>query len=740
MQKLVLFVALSVLSTACAVPETAGRDAELAAWEQQAANVTIVRDTWGIPHVFGKTDADAVFGVIYAQAEDDFRRIETNYLNSMGRLAEAEGESAIYRDLRMKIFIDPVEMKAKYEDSPAWLKALMTAWADGLNYYLHTHPNVQPRVIRRFEPWMALTFSEGSIGGDIEQVNLAQLEAFYSTPRSQGPTTGSPAARMHTPPSIDHDVADLEPSGSNGIAIGPSNTASGKALLLINPHTSFFFRAEAQMVSEEGLNAYGALTWGQFFVYQGFNDRAGWMHTSSSVDNIDEYLETIVKKGNALFYSSGTQQRALKATKITVPYRTATAMAQKEFTVYRTQHGPIVREADGKWVSVRLMEEPVKALTQSYSRTKARNYKAFRETMELHTNSSNNTIYADADGTIAYFHSNFIPKRNPKFDWTRPVDGSDPATEWDSVLSIDETPGVVNPASGWVYNTNNWPWSASGPNSPKKENFPAYVDSGSENARGLHAIRLLDGQKGFTLDSLVLAAYDGYLPWFEKTIPAVVKAWDRAQGASALKTKLADPIAVLRGWDLRWSAASAATTLAHFWGDEITRLAGAEARKLNLPTDEYIASKAPDEQLLQALATVTATLAQDFGSWKTPWGDVNRFQRLTGDLVQPFHDAKPSLPVGFTSGRWGSLASFGARRYPSTKRLYGTSGNSFVAVVEFGDRVRARAVTAGGQSGSSGSKHFNDQAARYSTGDLRPVFFYPSDLDAHTERKYRPGL
>ena len=738
--KRLFLVPLVAWSISCAAPATASRDTEVEGWQQQAANVTIVRDDWGIPHVYGKTDADAVFGVIYAQAEDDFNRIETNYLNSMGRLAEAEGESAIYRDLRMKLFIDPVEMKTKYESCPEWLRALMTAWADGLNYYLHTHPTVRPRVIQRFEPWMALTFSEGSIGGDIERVNLGQLEAFYSTPRSQGPTVAAPAAVGQLALVAADDVErDVEPSGSNGIAIAPTNTAAGKALLLINPHTSFFFRAEAQMVSEEGLNAYGALTWGQFFIYQGFNDRAGWMHTSSSVDNIDEYLETIVKKGDALYYRYGAEERPLKATKITVPYKSATGMAQKEFTAYRTHHGPIVREADGKWVSIRLMEEPVKALTQSYSRTKARNYKAFRETMELHTNSSNNTIYADADGTIAYFHSNFIPKRNPKFDWTRPVDGSDPATEWDGVLSIDETPGLLNPASGWLYNTNNAPWSAAGPNSPKKENFPVYVDRGGENARGIHAIKVLDNKKGFTLDSLVATAYDSYLPWFENTIPALVKAWDAAPSSSALKAPLAEPIALLRKWDLRWLATSVPTALAHFWGDEISRRVTGAARAANLTTEESIAGKASHEDLLQALAATTEMLTRDFGTWKTAWGEVNRFQRLTGDIVQPFNDAQPSIPVGFTSGRWGSLASFGARAYPGTKKLYGTSGNSFVAVVELGDRVRARAVTAGGQSGSPASKHFNDQASRYATGDLRPVYFYRPDLEGHIERQYRPG-
>jgi acyl-homoserine-lactone acylase len=684
-------------------------DKEVTAWERQAQNVTIIRDNWGIPHVYGKTDADAVFGVMYAQAEDDFNRVETNYLNSMGRLAEAEGESEVYRDLRMKIFINPDDMKAQYQTSPAWLKALMNAYADGLNYFLHTHPKVTPRVIRRFEPWMALTFTEGSIGGDIEKVNVNQLQTFYG----HGPRT--------EPEPVPEFV---EPSGSNGIAIAPSNTTAHHALLLINPHTSFFFRAEAQMVSDEGLNAYGALTWGQFFIYQGFNERAGWMHTSSGVDNIDEYLETVVKKEHGFSYKYGTEERPIKASTITVPYKTSTGMARKDFTIYRTHHGPIVREVNGTWVSVRLMQEPLKALTQSYTRTKAKNYKAFRDTMALHTNSSNNTIYADADGAIAYFHSNFIPRRDARFDWTKPVDGSDPATEWRGVLSIDETPGLLNPANGWLYNVNNWPWSAAGTNSPKKADFAAYVERGSEESpRGKHAIRVLENRKDFTLNSLVAAAYDSYLPAFEDEIPALLRAWDQTAADNPLKAKLSEQIALLRSWDLRWSVTSVPTSLAVYWGEHIGRV-GADT---------------PAERLLQALSAASDRLASDFGSWKTPWGDINRFQRLTGDLVQPFNDGGLSIPVGFTSSRWGSLASFGARTYKGTKKMYGTSGNSFVAVVEFGDRVRARAVTAGGESGDPSSPHFNDQAARYSTGDLRDVYFYRPQLEGHIERHYHPG-
>jgi acyl-homoserine-lactone acylase len=744
----------SLAAASCAGQATADRGAGAPNHsDQRAQGITIVRDDWGIAHVRGKTDADAVFGVIYAQAEDDFNRVETNYLNAMGRLAEAEGEGEIYRDLRMKLFIDPADLQARYASSPASLKALMDAWAEGLNYYLLKHPDVKPRVITRFEPWMALSFTEGSIGGDIERVNLRELEAFYGTAGSGSRSAALPPSREAA--ADRHSLGDggqgregpegvaplVEPTGSNGIAIAPSNTTGKHALLLINPHTSFFFREEAQMTSDEGLNAYGALTWGQFFIYQGFNERAGWMHTSSGVDNIDEFLETVVRKNGdpAVYYQYGTEQRAMTVSHITVPYKTAAGMAKKEFTVYRTHHGPIVREAGGKWVSVGLMFEPVKALTQSYTRTKATGYQAYRDVMELHTNSSNNTIYADADGTIAYFHSNFIPKRDRSFDWTKPVDGSNPKTDWNGVLSFDETPNLKNPSSGWLYNTNNWPWTAAGPASPKRADFPAYVESGTENPRGVHAIRVLENKKDFTLESLIAAAYDSYLPEFAVQIPQLLDAYDKLPASNALKGKLAAQAKALRGWDYRWSATSVPTALAVYWGDDFWQRVNADAKKAGVSTYDYMRSRATPAQRLESLAAASDKLAADFGKWDTPWGDINRFQRVNGDIVQPFNDAAPSIPVGFTSARWGSLASFGAKTYPGTKKMYGTSGNSFVAVVEFGDKVRAKAVTAGGLNSNPSSRHFNDQAVRYSTGDLRDVYFYREQLQGHTEREYHPG-
>jgi acyl-homoserine-lactone acylase len=689
-----------------APPQTAP---DLARWLAQAAHVTITRDNWGIPHVVGKTDANAVFGMIYAQAEDDFNRVERNYLVSLGRLAEAEGESAIWQDLRQRLFIDPEVLKRDlYARSPAWLRKLMEAWADGLNYFLATHPEVQPRVITRFEPWMALSFTEGSIGGDIERVSLTQLRAFYE----------NRAATMTDAEAM----TDVEPerTGSNGIAIAPSYTQDGHALLLINPHTSFYFRSEQHVTSGEGLNAYGAATWGQFFIYQGFNANAGWMHTSAAVDNVDEFAETIfIGAGGSSSYLYGGALRPVTTKTITLSYRTADGgQAQRSFTTFATHHGPIVREAAGKWIAFALMNTPVEALQQSFLRTKARDYADYIEVAGLKANSSNNTLFADSKGNIAFLMPQFMPVRDDRFNYRQPVDGSDPATDWQGLHSLESMPQAVNPQNGWAFNTNNWPWTCAGADSPNAADYPAYFNTGSENERGRHVIQLMTARNDFTPQTLRDAAFDSYLGAFAQLLPQLVAAWDALPEGNAQKVKLADPIGLLRGWDYRWAADSTETSLAVFWG------AG---------------PRATDAQRLASLEAAVDQLTQDFGSWQVPWGEINRFQRNDGEIVQTFDDAKPSIPVPFTSGTWGSLASFPGSRRPGTKRFYATSGNTFVAVVEFGPRLRAWAVREGGNSGHPDSPHFKDQAERYASGNLRPVYFYPNDLKGHVERSYKPG-
>jgi len=727
---LLCFVPLNAALAATAAPvPLAG--AELARMQAQAKRVTIVRDKWGIPHVYGNNDADAVFGLLYAQAEDDFRRVERNYINALGRLAEVEGEAELYRDLRMKLFINPDFLKAQYRQSPAWLKKLMVAFADGLNYYLATHPEVKPDLITRFEPWMALAFSEGSIGGDIETIDIKQLEALYA--HGAHPLM-APILLAEQGSDLDH-----EPGGSNGFAIAPAITKNGHALLMINPHTSFYFRPEVQVHSRQGLNAYGAVTWGQFFVYQGFNDRVGWMHTSGGGDVIDEYLETIIDRDGQYFYQYGDEQRPLKAVDIALPYKTASGMASKTVKVYYSHHGPIVRAKDGKWVAVKLMNEPLKALTQSFLRTKARNYKEFYRSMELRTNSSNNTVYADADGNIAYFHGNFIPRRNPKIDFRRPVDGSDPATEWQGLHAVKETITLFNPKNGWIYNTNNWPYTAAGPYSPKASDYPAYMSMNPENPRGIHAVRVMENRKDFTIDSLIAAAYDNQLPAFEPLLPQLFAAYDALPAGDPLIASLAPQIAVLRGWDMRYTLASVPTSLAIYWAQDLTAAFGPAAKARDVLVLDYIQAALTPRQRLEGLVRASDKLTADFGTWQTAWGEINRFQRLTGDLAQPFDDSKPSLPIPYASANWGALAAYGMTSKQTTRRMYGERGNSFVAVVEFGPRLKARSILVGGQSGDPASPHFADQAEMFARGEFKEVLFYREDVERNAERRYHPG-
>jgi acyl-homoserine-lactone acylase len=597
--------------------------------EAQAARVTITRDDWGIAHVKGHTDADAVFGMIYAQAEDDFNRIETNYLVSLGRLSEAAGDSetAIWQDLRQRLFIDPQTLQADYARSPRWLRELMQAWASGLNYFLATHPNVHPRVLTHFEPWMALSFSEGSIGGDIERVPLTQLQAFYE----KRPVAMTRAER---------GLEFREPQGSNGFAIAPSHAKDGHALLLINPHTSFFFRSELQMSSDAGLNAYGAATWGQFFVYQGFNANAGWMHTSSGVDNVDEFAETIVHGARGSYsYRYGKELRPVTTRTITLSYRkTDGSMGMRSFTTYATHHGPIVREADGKWIAFALMSRPVAALQQSFLRTKATDYAGFVKVAELKANSSNNTLFADSKGEIAYLHPQFVPIRDNRFDYRKPVDGSDPATDWKGLHTLETLPHVVSPANGWVMNTNNWPWTAAGLDSPKAADFPRYMDEAGETPRGQHALLVLNARHDFTPQTLIAAAYDPYLTAFARFVPLLLTAYDGLPADDPNKTALAEPIKLLRGWDYRWDLNSAPTSLAVFWGEALWAVASQPAQDADMSVWDYIAARTTDAQKLAALAVAAQRLQKDFGGTAVPWGEINRFQRNDAAIEQTFDD------------------------------------------------------------------------------------------------------
>lgn len=721
LHRLTFFFAITALL--CFETDALAQQTELARWEAQAQRVEIIRDDFGVPHVYGKRDADAVFGLLYAQCEDDFRRVERNYLWALGRLAELEGEQELYSDLRANLYMTSDEAKVAYEKAPDWLKELCVAFADGVNYYLHTHPEVKPQVISRYEPWMPLFFFEGSIGGDIEQISTAGLKAFYE------PSTAQLAVTREQ--QLEQLLAE-EPKGSNAIAIAPSMSESGNAMLLINPHTSFYFRPEVHVVSEEGLNAYGAVTWGQFFVYQGFNEKTGWIHTSTFVDFIDEFVEEVTEKQGSYTYRYGEENRVVNTTPLTLKYTEGGQIKERNFTLYRTHHGPITHQENGKWVATKINWDPVNALIQSYTRTKLTNFAAFKDMMDIRTNSSNNTVFADAEGNIAYFHGNFIPKRDQAFDFSEPVDGTNPATEWQGLHSVDESIVILNPGTGWIQNCNSTPFTAAGAFSPKRENYPAYMAPDVENFRGLHAIKVLEEQKEkLSLEGFLALAHDPYLPAFSFLIPELLTAMK-----GSLSTSEASALAILGAWDYKTSKEAVAMSLAHFYGENYQRA----FRSLSRFANPDPAAKVPtSDEIRKVFQQTLAQMDADFGSWNTPWGEINRFQRLSGAIDAGFDDAKPYVPVGLASGNWGALAAYGARTSQNTKRLYGYRGNSFVAVVEFGEKVRAKSILAGGQQADPGSPHFFDQAQRYADIQFKDVAFYRADVDQRKVRSYHPG-
>lgn len=705
-------------------------DKEINRWQQQATQVTITRDQWGIPHIKGKTDADAVFGLLYAQCEDDFKRVELNYIEKLGRTAELKGEGVLYDDLLLQLLIDTADAKKDYNAAKPWLKKLLNAYADGINYYLYKHPQTKPQMIHRFQPWYPLLWTDGSIGAiNTADISSAELKNFYSGDKT-----------IAIAPPRDPD----QQTGSNGFAFGPSITASGNAILYINPHVTFYFRPEVQVTSGEGLNAYGAVTWGQFFVYQGFNKHCGWMHTSNNVDVADTYAEKITQKDGKYLYQYQGKLKPVTEKKIALYFLENGDIKTKTITAYFTHHGPVMAMRNNQWISLKSFNRSVISLQQSWLRTKTTGFESYKKIMDLKANTSNSTVYADDKGNIAYWHGNFIPIRDSKLNWANPVDGSVAATEWRGLHEQKDIVHLFNPVNGWLQNCNSTPFTVAGSNSPKKENYPAYMAPDGENFRGVNAIRVLDKEKQYTIEKVIAAGYDTYLAAFEILIPALVSSFEKnmATGDTTFKL-LYEPISVLKNWDYRSGEASVATTLAVEWAQKLDKLLQKvyvdEGEADQVQTTKHFAANATAAQLLPVLASVVNELSQKFGNWQIPWGTINRFQRITDDIPDQYNDSLPSIPMGFASALWGQIPSYNSKYFTGNNKRYGVSGNSFICAVEFGKKIKAKSLLAGGESGDPASSHFKDQAEMYTHGRFKEVLFYPEDLEKHTEKKYHPG-
>ncbi|MDR6197444.1 penicillin acylase family protein [Siphonobacter sp. SORGH_AS_0500] len=715
------------LSLGSALAQRPFSDQEVKAMRAQAKRIEIIKDTYGVPHVYTKTDADAVFGMMYVQCEEFFEKVENSLISRTGRLAEVEGEAALIRDLWSKMFIDSTQAKAYYQQSPEWLRKLCDAHAAGINYYLITHPQVKPKLIKRVEPWMNLMNNVPAMTGS--NVSEADFKAFYlkDTHAIQG--------RSFTaePPKND---------GSNGWVLGPSRTKSKKPILLINPHSEYYGRIEIQVVSEEGLNSYGAPFLGQFSIFQGFNEYCGWMHPVSLSDAKDLYAEDVQWKNGKLMYRYDGAWKNVDSTLHEIKYKKGDGFATKKVVTYRTHHGPIVYATATRWVSLKTHEPNIDLLAMHWLKMKAKNLQEFTEAMNKRAMVGSNVLYADKDGNIAYWHGNFVPKKNPILDWKRPVDGTTSATEWQGTHELSEIPHYLNPTNGWLQNCNSTPLYGAGELSQEILKLPAYMHPDGHTPRAVHAVKVLTPLKEATMDDVVKASYDHYLPSGERYVPSLIAAYHTLTSDS-LKSLLKEPIDVLKKWDFKTDTNSIATTLTVHWLEKIIQL---DMARLPRPvtteeqysltngaamTTEFLSAR---EQVM-ALAQVVEELKKEYGTWEVTWGNANRFQRTDGDPS----DDKPSWAVPATPGFMGSLNAYVSRKMPQTHKRYGVTGNTFVAAVEFGDKLRAKTILTGGSSSDPRSPHYTDQVRGYIDGTYKEIYFYKEDVLKHVEKKYRPG-
>ncbi|KUG09099.1 penicillin acylase family protein [Solirubrum puertoriconensis] len=710
--------------------------AETARWREQAQAVTIIRDEWGVPHIYGRTDADAVFGLLYAQGEDNYWQVEESVIKKLGRMAELYGEKELGSDANMALRQTAEQARRAYQRGSAPFRKLCEAAAAGLNYYLLTHPQVPRRLLTRYEPWHVLLYAgpdgttHGITAGERRRLGLGG---------SGGPGEGA------------EGWAQQQESGSNAVALAPAKSASGHSLLLINPHVGFFGdnqRYEAHLVSEQGLNASGFAMLGQFWIWSGFTATTAWAHTNTAADGDDVYLENFDHPRDSTLYRYGRGYRTAVTWTDTLAYRTPTGLQRRAFRFRRTHHGPVIAQRGRTLLTIRHATPDFGGVAwQAWRMSKAATLGEFQAALRMRQLPTN-TMYADARGNIAYWHGNAVPRRDPRFNWMNPVDGSTSATEWRGRHRLRQLVHLLNPASNWLQNCNSTPYQAAGAASPAAARYPAYLAYDPQTFRALEALRQLEATGPLTADGLRQLAFSPRLSMYAAWLPQVLAAYEReATRQPALRGELQAVADTLRRWNYCSAVGSRATTLAYAWGRQysshINQRFASSVPYFAPAIAPYLHGTSlpvPDSVALALLRAGTKDLTQRYGTPWVAWGDVNRLQRIhSSGSQEKFADDKPSLPVGAFTGGAGSLFAFATRPEVGQQRQYGVGGNTYVAVVELGPRVRAQSVVNFGQSADPNSPHYFDQALLYAGYQLKQAWFYREDVLALAKRTYHPG-
>ena len=670
--------------------------------ERLARTVTIYRDTYGVPHVFGRTDASTVFGFAYAQAEDNFWRVEENFINALGRASELYGAKSLNEDRLNHALEIPRLAREEYARLDPHMRLLCDSFAAGFNYYLAHHPEVVPRLLTKIEPWYTLAFIRYN---------------YY-----QNGFARDPNLRQDKLQTAESEI-DLKPhTGSNGWVIGPSKSTTGHAMLFINPHLPFFGSGqvyEGHVHSDEGWNFTGYTRFGFPLPYVGHNENGGWVSTDNSADLTDVYLETFNDPARPLAYKYGTGYRLATEHTEEIRVKTATGVETRRFVMRKTHHGPILGARDGKLLALRMAKfEADGWLREWYDMTKATSLVALKRAIAPLNMLFGNVMYADRQGNTWYLYNGAVPRRDPRFDWSKPVDGSDPATEWQGYHTMDELPQLTNPKTGWMQNCNTSPFLLTSEGNPDPKQFPKYMVQEGDNPRGAISREILSSNAKFSFEEWRRLAFDTRVINAGKLLPALLAALkDRSE--------LREVYDELSRWNYRSTNDSVAMTLFSLWHERVSR-----DRTPNASTAE---------KQLAALTEVINALKHDFGTWKVAWGELNRLQRLDEKREQEFQDANPSMPVSAVNGNDGAVFTVYTTPVRGQKRRYGVAGGSYVSIVEFGPTVRAFSIHTFGASGDPQSRHFVDQAALYTRGEFKPSWLGLEDIRANLEAAYHPG-
>lgn len=671
-----------------------------------ARQVTIYRDTYGVPHVFGRTDAATVFGFAYAQAEDHFWRVEDSYISAIGRSSEVDGEVALNKDRLNHALEIPRLAREEYARLDPHTRSLCDAFAAGLNYFLQKHPEIKPRLITKFEPWHPLA---------LIRYNYYQNGFVYDR-----------AIRFPDIQTAEHESALREHQGSNGWVIGPSKSASGYAMLFINPHLPFFGSGqvyEGHVHSDTGWNFTGYTRFGFPFPYVGHNENGGWVSTDNSADLTDVYLETFDDPQRPLAYRYGAGYRMATERTAEIRVKTAGGMETRRFRMLKTHHGPILGTRDGKLLAVKMAKLAGDGwLREWYLMTKAKSLGQLKRAMAPLNMLFGNVMYADRQGNTFYLYNGAVPRRDPRFDWSKPVDGSDPATEWQGFHTMDELPQLTNPKTGWMQNCNTTPFLLTSTGNPDPKNFPKYMVRESDNPRGERSRELLSQTGKFTFEEWKAAAFDTGVLGAEKHLPSLLAALRKQIDEGGNPENLRAAYDELAKWNRRSATDSIAMTLFSYW-----RIRMEESK----PTT--------DEARVAVLVEVLKRLEQDFGTWRVAWGEVNRLQRRDETKGEEFSDARHSIGIPGFGGADGAVFTFHARAVRGQKRRYGMAGGTYISVVEFAPKVRAFSVHVFGASANPASPHFMDQAELYARGEFKPAWLFLEDIKANLKRAYHPG-